>query len=309
MWNVHALARREDGACDAQVVREADLLRAQSLADLRVELARLFVVDEERRALGVEHPCDLADQLLEQWPELELRGDLGHELQELQLLLARGFRLLDGAQALEGDGGLGDHGLEQLEVLPRELARGLVQELRDADLLAAQVEERSAEDALRREAGLAVDLRVEALVGVGVVDDGSRPRRVHVACHTDRVQHADLAADPSFRNACVELVRVSVVQEDRATLGADGGGRDVDQGVQRLAERARHRQPVGHLEQELGAAGVAFSPASHATLPALASGPRSSPAAERPRSGGGSPASAPPPRARGARPPARRAGR
>ena len=53
--DVDGLAGGEDGAGDAEVVREADLRGLDALTDLGPELLRLLVVQEQGRALGVEH--------------------------------------------------------------------------------------------------------------------------------------------------------------------------------------------------------------------------------------------------------------
>ena len=65
--------------------------------------------------------------------------------------------------------------------------------------------ERRTEDVLRRKTGLAVDFRVEVLIGVGVMDDSAFAGRKDVSGHPDGVQHPNLAAELAVGNPRVEF--------------------------------------------------------------------------------------------------------
>jgi hypothetical protein len=62
----------------------------------------LFVVEEQRRALGVEQARGFAHHLLQQRAELDVGGDLGDDVDELHFLAADGLHALDELRALQG---------------------------------------------------------------------------------------------------------------------------------------------------------------------------------------------------------------
>jgi hypothetical protein len=173
--NVDGLARGEHRAGDAEVVGQADLHRLQALADFRPQFAGLFVVEEQRRALGIEQPRRLAHDLLQQRAQLDVGSDLGNDIDELHFLASNSLHALDELCALQGQRALAGHGLEQVEVLLGESSGAFVERLRDADDLALHCLDRHAKDVARGEAGLLVDRTVEAVVGVGIMDDQRSP--------------------------------------------------------------------------------------------------------------------------------------
>ena len=72
---IDGLARGEHGTGDTQMIGQADLHRLQTLADFRPQLVGLFLVEEQRRALGIQQARCLAHDLLQQGPQLDVGGD------------------------------------------------------------------------------------------------------------------------------------------------------------------------------------------------------------------------------------------
>jgi hypothetical protein len=137
----------------------------------------------------------------EERPELELRGDLRDDLEELELLEPVALDGLHGAMVLDGHRGLLDHGLQEDEVGGHEAAPDLVQQLRDADALALQGDDRHAQDALRRVPRHLVDVAIEALVRISVVDDRPHTRLEDVAGDAEPAWHPHLALEPAVTHA------------------------------------------------------------------------------------------------------------
>ena len=102
---------------------------------------------------------------------LQLGGERLHDVQQELGGLAPLLDLLHLLGVAQRDGDLADEGAEQpLVVLVERLAVEAVEELEHGHHPAADVDDRRAQDRAGAVAGPAIDLLVEALVGVGVVD-------------------------------------------------------------------------------------------------------------------------------------------
>ena len=245
-------------------------------------------LSKERRALGREHARRLAHDLLQQLAEIELRGDVGDDVQELHLLLPFPSHPLDEFGAPQRDGGLGGHRFEHPEVILGEPALFLVERLRDADDLVLDGPYRDAQDVAGHEAGLLVDRAVEALVLIGLVDDHALAGGKHVPRDAAGVEDPDLALGVALGDARVELAGLLVVQEQRAALGPDLTRRHPHQHPQHLIEGLVPGHGAGDVQEHLrlaqppfglirsgarpGAVGAA--PAARAAVRRLARAPR-----------------------------------
>ena len=184
---------------DAGGLGEPDLAHRVALGDPREQLARALVAQEQRRTLGVQHAGRLGHHPLEERVEIELGGDVGDEPEELHLLGPAPVEVLEVARAHERGRRLARHRFEEREVVGVEVARLLVEHLRDADDLAPRGGDRCAHDVAGRVSGLLVDLAVEPRIGVGVVDDQRLVRREDPSGDADVVEEADLERPLALR--------------------------------------------------------------------------------------------------------------
>ena len=150
---------------------------------------------------------------------------------------------------MQGQGALAGHGFQQAEVLLGELAGTFVERLRDTDDFAFDGLDRDAKDVARGEAGLLVDRTVEAVVGVGVVNDQCFASGIDVARHAAGIKDADLALDVALCDARIQFVGIRIVEEQRATLGVQLGGGHLDQGLQHLVQRTVASHAPRNFEQ------------------------------------------------------------
>ena len=199
--DVDRLARGEDSPGDAEVSRQADLHRLQPLANLRPQFLRLLVVKKQRGTVGVEQPSCLPHHPAEQRPELDVGGNLRDDLDKLHLLSPHRLHPLNELGPLQGDGALGGHRLEDLEVFLVKSTVDLVDRLDDADNLPLQRLDRHAEDAAGHEAGLLVVGPTEARIGIRIVDDHRLATGERMARDAGGIEQPDLAPDVALRNA------------------------------------------------------------------------------------------------------------
>ncbi len=252
MGDVDRLAGGEDRARDADVVGEADLPDAVALGHAGEQLVGPVVVEEQRRPVGVEDARRLADDPLEQGAQVELGGDVGHEVEELALLRLALLHRLHVAAVHQRDRGLRGHGLEEVEVLVGEVAAALVEDLGDADDRAARGAHRRARDVARVVAGLLVDGAVERGIVVRVVHDDAHAAVEHPPRDAVVVEEADLTRPLSLRDAGVELSRRGVAEEQGAAVGVGLLRDERDEGGQDLVEAVGLGHGPGDVHQRLG---------------------------------------------------------
>ena len=255
------------------MIGQADLHRGQSLTDFRPQFVGLVVVEEQRRALGVEHARRFAHHLLQQRADLDVGGDLGDDVEEFEFLLADRLHALDELGALQRQRALRGHRDQELHVGLVEAAARFVQHLRDANYFALGGDDGYAQDALGDEAGLFVDGAVEAFVGVGVVDDQAGAGCEHVTGNTAVVEEADFARGIALRHARIQLAGFRVVEKQSAALGLEFRGGDFDQADQHFVERVHAGHFLRNAEQQFGEAQpaiVAGARAGHAAAAAIA---------------------------------------
>ena len=128
-------------------------------------------MDEDRRALGLEHAHRFRHHALEQPGEIDLGADLGDHRQEGEFLGADLLDFLDRLKALQENGRLAGHLLEQRNVIGGEVPVMLVDILHHADDLAQRRAHGHADDVARLVAGALVDGAVETRIGIGIVDE------------------------------------------------------------------------------------------------------------------------------------------
>src|SRR5262249_46337847 len=131
----------------------------------------------------------------EQSIDVQLGRDRLGDLQELQLFAPRLLETLLHLRLLEGARGMAADRLQERHVGRGKRARALVQHLGDADDLVGAVAERDAKYAAGAISGAPVDVRIEAWVAVGVVDDFGDTRAEY------RAGDANGLRDPDFRHA------------------------------------------------------------------------------------------------------------
>ena len=242
-------ARRENGTSDAGCVRQSDLADAIAHGDARKQLVGLGVVEEQRRAVGVQHARRLRHDLAQERAQFQFRGDVGDHVEEGHFLLAGLFHVFDELGALKCHGGLRGHRFQQFQVFLVEGAFLLVQHLDDADDLAFHGLHRRTQDRLGDEAGLFVDGAVEALIAVGIEDDLADAALEDGAGDAGGVEDANLAREIALGDARVELARLRVVEEQAAALGAEFPGGHFDQRGENLVERLHGGDAPRHREQ------------------------------------------------------------
>ena len=76
---------------DAEMVGQADFAHPGPLGDAGVEFARLRIIEEERRAVGLQHAGDFGHDPLQEGIDLQFRREVGHEVEKFQLALSAFF--------------------------------------------------------------------------------------------------------------------------------------------------------------------------------------------------------------------------
>ena len=104
--DIDGLSGLEDGACDAEVSGEADLVAFAALCDDRPEFFGAGVVDEEGAAVGAQEFGGGVHDLLEEGLEMKLGGDGGGHLKEAGFFVAGVLEVFKELCALKGGGGL-----------------------------------------------------------------------------------------------------------------------------------------------------------------------------------------------------------
>src|SRR6267142_562363 len=206
---------------NSDMIREPDLRSAQAFTDFGIELVVLFVVEEKRRSFRIEHFGNRANELLEQRTEFDLRRCFRNDPQHFELLLPVMLEFFSGPPALEGDRGLPDNGFEQFEISLRELALLLVQDLRSADDRALQGAEGDAENGVGDVAGLLVEVRIEALVGISVMNNDAAPACIDMSGDTQVIQHAKLAREFAGDGARAKFAGVGITQKNGRAVSVD----------------------------------------------------------------------------------------
>ena len=250
--DVDRLAGGEHRARDADVVGKADLAHAVAFGHAGEQLVGAVVVEEERRPVGVEDAGGLADDPLEQRAEVELRGDVGHEVEELALLRLALLHRLYVAAVHQRDRGLRGHGLEEPEVVVGEVAAALVEDLGDSDDGAPGGAHGRARDVARVVAGLLVDGAVERGIVVRVVHDDAHAAVEHPPGDAVVVEEADLARPLSLGDAGVELSCRGVAEEQGAAVGVGLLRDERDERGQDLVEAVGRGHGAGDVHQRLG---------------------------------------------------------
>ena len=225
---------------------------------LEVELAGVLVEQERRARLGARELEGAREG------DVEQLGGAG-DLRELALDGVEEIELADlaplgreEARVLEGDRDLRRHRRQRLLVFGVEgLAVGPVQDLHRAQHLAGLAEDGSAEDRAGAEAGEAVELGMEARVGVGVGDVGGVAGRDHVAGDALSERKADFAQAAALQHLRPDLAAAPVDEVERGAFGGQElrhvAHHHVEQGIDfhRAADRQSDLQqrvtpPVPH---------------------------------------------------------------
>ena len=193
--DVEQVAAGECRAGDPRGRGYADLFLLGALGHLGPEFVLGRVIDEERRALGVEQLGRRRHDAGEQGIDVQLGRDRFGDLQELQLFATGLLEPLLHLRLLEGTRGMTADRLQERHVDGGKRARALVQHLGDADDLVRAVAQRDAQYAAGAKSGASVDLRVEARVAISVVDNLGDTRAKY------RAGDADVLRDPDLRHA------------------------------------------------------------------------------------------------------------
>ena len=202
----------------------------------------------------MEHARRFAHDSLKQRAEIELRRDVRHQVEELELLDPLLLHLLDVLAVHEGNGRLRGHRLEQLEIVVGELARALVEHLGDADDRAPCGAHRRAHDAPRLVTRLLIDGAVEVGMRIGVGHDNAFATLEHAPGDAGVVRQSDLTRPLTLRDPRVELGRGRVVEEQGASLGIGLARGQRHQARQHLVERLHGRNRARDVDQRLGEA-------------------------------------------------------
>ena len=215
---------------------------------------RLLVVQEEGRALGVEEPRCLRHDPVEDGVEPEFRGDVRDEVDEIQLPLAPLLHLLDLEQPPQRGGRLRAYVGEDAEVLLGEAAVALVEALRHAEDGASGQADGHGEDGARPIAAALVRRAVEALVGIGIVDDRACAALKDAAGDAVGVEDAHLAPQQTLRDDRVELARGRIVKVEGRPVAADAFCRDLGDDFQDFLQRVERADLFPGAQQHLRAA-------------------------------------------------------
>ncbi len=221
-----------------------NLLELQLVDDVADQLAGLLVVEEQRRPVAVQHAGRLRHDAGEQRRQLELRSQIGDQVQEVDLPLALARHPLEPLKRLEADGAIPCHALEQREVAHVEGALRLVQQLHDPDRASLCVLDRGADQRRRRVPRLLIDVAVEARIRVRVMHDLADAAVEHSLGNAEVVQEPDLSRSKAGGNVRVELTGLVVVQEDRTLVGCDLLNCRLEQGVDCGVEGVERRNPT-----------------------------------------------------------------
>ena len=153
------------------------------------------------------------------------RDDAVRHAREHRLaVVAHVLDVVEELRVLQRDRHLRGEGLEALLVLGGERSAAAVQHLRHADDAAVVAHHRDAQDRPGEEPGLAVELRVEPQVGVGVRDVDGLARREDGAGDARGLGEPDLPDRVAFRDPCEQLVGALVAQEQGGPLGPEHAG-------------------------------------------------------------------------------------
>ena len=186
--------------------------------------------------------------------QIDLGGDVGDDVEELELRLARPSHALDELVALQRHRRLRRYRLKERQVLGVKLCRRpLVQSLRDADDLAFDGAHRGAHDGPRLKARLPVDRRIEAGIRIGVVDDEAFAGGEDVPGDAAGVEQADFAANLALRHARIKLAGLIVVEEERGALAVGLARGDLDQLLEHVVEALDPRHLARDRKQHLRA--------------------------------------------------------
>ena len=155
-------------AGDAYTDRYTDLHRLHALRDLRPEISRFGIDEKEARSFGVHHLRGAVDDLLQQFVNVQFRGDRLHHLEERFGNFHAFPDLLIQHRVANSDAGLRGEGLEQLLIFSGEGAALFIEKLEDANDLVGGVLHGHAEDASRGVPGPLVYLAIETRIGIGI---------------------------------------------------------------------------------------------------------------------------------------------
>ena len=222
-----ASSRDPAGEAGAERDPDADLLLDPERG-ARDQLVRLLVEQQHRARVGAQDVADPRQEDAEQLVHLEMRESrVGHRLDVLDPL-ARGALGLEEARVLDRERGPVGHELEQLDLVLAEGARNERADVEHAAHLSLDHER----DAEHRLDALLAQERVEDVCVVDVVEDhrpllGGDPAR-EAAADRDADALLDLLLDPE-RGARDELVRLLVEQEDRARVDLEDLARPLEQ--------------------------------------------------------------------------------
>ena len=114
-------------------------------------------MQEQRRTLRSQHPRRLVHHPLQQLIEIDLRGDVGDDVEKGQFLGARLLHPLDGLRTAQRRHRLSRDSFEQRPLALGEEAADLVERLCYADDVTLSGAKRHAEDGFGDVAGLVVD--------------------------------------------------------------------------------------------------------------------------------------------------------
>ena len=240
------------------MVGQADLHGLQALPHLGPQLPCLLVVQEQGGTLGLEHARGLAHHLAQQHPDVDLRGDIGHHVQKLHLLLAQLAHALDGLHALQRQRAVAGHRRQQFQVGLGEAPLEPVDDLRHPDDLAPAGAHRHAQDAAGDETRLLIVGAVEARVGVGIMHDQALARVEHMPGDAQVVHQPDLAASAALCDARVQLPGLRIVEEQAAAFGLQLLRGDQHQRLQHFIQGLDARDLLRNAQQHLGKAQAAL---------------------------------------------------
>ena len=250
MRDIDGLVVGEDGTGDAGMAGQADFADLRSLGDAGKQRVGLFIMQEQGRALGVQHSGRFGHDPGQQRVQFQFRGDVGDDVQEFHFLGAHLAHALDELGAAQGrHRHLGDVHQQHLVIFVEGQAVQLVQALGDADDLVLHRADRHAQDGLGDVAGFLVDVGMEARVRIGVIDDQRLTGLEHRATDAVVAGKADFPAMDALRTARKQFVGVGVEQEKAAAVGSERAGGGFHQRVEDFVERFRSRHPAGDVEQ------------------------------------------------------------
>ncbi len=254
--NVDHPPAAEAFAGNAGIGREADLRTADAAGDAGKQLVAYHVVEEQGAAVCIEQRGGRGHDLHQQRIEVDFGNDRGADFEQHGFLALLALDLLEQPRILERRGSLQRQPFEQALVFGVELSAALVQHLGDAYHLALLVADRNAEDVARVVAGVAVDVLIEARVGIGIGDD------LGLAAGEDRAGDTEVAGEADFADRIAldypreQLIGLGIVQKQRTAVGVQGLGDHGHQARKQDVEREAVRDAVGYIGKRLAAAQV-----------------------------------------------------